>query len=228
MPRWGELRYTYHSGATSWGTEDTPTYQHTAGNHLGISSLFKLSSVPVEAHSLLILGQGWPLQGILGDSGSCMATCSWCLPLRPACQFNLTVWSNAFHVDCRASPREVLVTMNNILKDPAPDLLLTDLGTWFRVSKNANYPAELWSKHTRLNYSGHISQSCPCAPVRPAEVGCLHTWHFLSQLPFASVLFLTLTCFKCLWFLMAEGQIFLLASTFWEVDILTQLEQRQT
>lgn len=61
---------------------------------------------------------------------------------------------------------------------------------------------------TRLNYSGHISQSCPCTRVRPAEVGCLQTWHFLSQLPFASVLFPTLTCFKCLWSLLAEGQIF--------------------
>lgn len=53
-------------GATSWGTEDTLNYQHTAGNHLGILSLFKLSSVHVAANSLLIFGQGWALQGILG------------------------------------------------------------------------------------------------------------------------------------------------------------------
>ena len=46
-----------------------------------------------------------------------------------ACQFHLTVWSNGFHIVCNAAPRAVLVTMNNILKGPTPDLLFTVLGT---------------------------------------------------------------------------------------------------
>ena len=100
-----------------------------SGHFTPVQALLSSCRSSFPPHSWTRMGPARHSGKARGDSGSCVATCSWCLPLRPACQFNLTVWSNAFHVGCRASPREVLVTMNNILKGLTPYLLLTALGT---------------------------------------------------------------------------------------------------
>lgn len=125
-----------------------------------------------------------------------------------ACQFQLTVWPNGFHIVCSAAPRAVLVTMNNILTAPTPDLLLTDLsGLLLSVQKRQLFLKSSDSSIPGWIMKGTFHEAALALNICPAEVGCLHMWHFLSQIPFYTILFQTLPCLQYLCFLLAEEQI---------------------